>query len=174
MALTVVWKLSYAIKNGLLPIAGEISGLERSRKARWKHGAYSAVLPAERRGWKARSIWRDRLFAVLDNADLLSSLMDEVGRLMDNDIVGGLRETCTIALKLWCEQLVVLCPTHDIGTRHQGQGRTAPAALLVAQGVYRLDMRRAPRRDIPGGERHRGQQHNDCGENGRVGGPCAE
>ena len=27
MALTVVWKLSYAMKDGLLPIAGEICGL---------------------------------------------------------------------------------------------------------------------------------------------------
>jgi hypothetical protein len=36
LALTVVWKLSYAMKDGLLPIAGEKSGLSRIEK---DHGA---------------------------------------------------------------------------------------------------------------------------------------
>ena len=32
MAPTAVWKLSYAMKDGLLPIAGEKSGLEATRR----------------------------------------------------------------------------------------------------------------------------------------------
>jgi hypothetical protein len=63
---------------------------------------------AERRAWKGRSAWRDRLIAGLEWWGLLFALMDEIPRLIDNNISAGLKEKCVIAPELWREQQAVL------------------------------------------------------------------
>ena len=79
-------------------------GLERSRKARWKHGRRSEGARTARK----QLAWASRFITLLPKLDRLFRLLTEISWNVDSNVRGGLRKKCMAALKLWREYQSVL------------------------------------------------------------------
>jgi hypothetical protein len=124
-----------AMKNGRCRMHGGCStgpktpeGLERSRKARWKHGRYSASARAERREARARLAWTGRFFDLLRIVDPLFLLLDSIASQIDGNEPHGLRVKCVSALKLWRVYRAVLNGAPET-QRTPARSRTRTATL---------------------------------------------
>jgi hypothetical protein len=104
-----------AMKNGRCRMHGGGStgprtpaGLEKSRKANWKHGRFSAAAIARRRKAKAEQRRADQVIGLVDRVSRLFNLLQEIGGLIDDGCEAGLRQKCVAGLKLWREYQAVL------------------------------------------------------------------
>jgi hypothetical protein len=129
------------MKNGRCRMHGGLStgprtpeGLERSRKARWKHGQRSAKVRAARRERAAALAWTRRFLNLLPNVDRLFQLLDEIAGQIDGSEPAQLKGKCVTALKLWREYQDVLNTMRQDRRRRalrHDQTATLDAAVLV-------------------------------------------
>ena len=125
-----------AMKNGRCRLHGGLStgpktpeGLARSRKARWKHGLYSAEAKQARRAFRVRSKWENRFFGMLERVDEMFLLLDEIAERLDNGQLNGLMRKCAKALRM-NEQI-----DRFIADGCRLHGREAPRVSSVARQV---------------------------------------
>src|SRR5262249_48310292 len=76
-------------------------GLERIRKARWKHGQRSAKVREARREHAAALAWTRRFVNLLPNVDRLFRLLEEIAGQIDRSEPARLKGKCVTGLKLW-------------------------------------------------------------------------
>jgi hypothetical protein len=108
--------------------------LERSRKARWKHGKRSAKVRAARRARAAALAWTRRFVNLMPNVDRLFQLLDEFADQIDRSEPAALKGKCVTALKLWRQyQDFLSTMRQDRRRRALRHDRTATldAAVLV-------------------------------------------
>jgi hypothetical protein len=104
-------------------------GLERSRKARWKHGRRSQHARKIRRGLAEAG----RVIRVLQNYDRLYRLLMRIAAQLDTIEASGLAMNCRRALRYWQPYLKVLnsSPTGD-------KSDTANAGDRIITGMLEL------------------------------------
>ncbi len=103
------------MKNGRCRLHGGLStgpktpeGLARSRKARWKHGEYSAEAKRKQRAVRARLRWADRFIRLMGRVDHFFRLLDEIAYQIDSREPKGLRAKCVRALGMWRDYQSIL------------------------------------------------------------------
>lgn len=90
-------------------------GLQRSQRARWKHGWYSAAAKAAKRLERDRRGWTETFLANVESLDNLFSILEEICRQVDANQAAGLRELCATALPLWHSHMGVLARAEILG-----------------------------------------------------------
>jgi hypothetical protein len=103
-------------------------GLERSTKANWKHGRYSAKALAGRKRWS----WVGRFISVLKNYDKLNRLLMIIAAQVDANETSGLKAKCRTALKLW-RQFLKMLETEPADGRSKNECMTEPADRIITR-----------------------------------------
>ena len=110
-----------AMANGRCRMHGGLStgpktpeGLERCRKARWKHGRYSAEAKRRRRRSNARRRWTKEFLSVLESYDSMVKLLWEIEDQMARGDTQGLKGKCARALQMWDRYEAVLAASEGL------------------------------------------------------------
>jgi hypothetical protein len=123
-------------------------GLERSQKARWKHGQRSAKVRAARRERAAALAWTRRFVNLLPNVDRLFQLLDEIACQVDTNDSTQLTAKFVTALKSWREYQSLLSSMPHDKRKRERQSRVPREDRFVT-----LMLEAAPR--VMGGMRFR-------------------
>jgi len=137
-----------AMANGRCRLHGGLStgprtpeGLERSRKARWKHGRYSAETKRLRRRSRARLKWTKEFLAVLGSYDSMRSLLFEIEEQMARGDTRGLKQKCTRALKMWDRYEAVIAASgclydeEEVKSRAHRRAAKDPIRAMLEAGI---------------------------------------
>lgn len=118
-------------------------GLANSRKARWKHGLYSA----ERKQLRRQLRWVGQFASVLSRIDKMFRLLVDTGRAIDLGLSDGVLESkCLKVLPMYERYLVVLAaaPAAGIDTSERrpepGERRLLAALRAGAGGARAQDL----------------------------------
>ena len=110
-----------AMANGRCRMHGGLStgpktpeGLERCRKARWKHGRYSAEAKRRRRRSNARRRWTKEFLSVLESYESMRGLLLEIEDQMARGDTRGLKGKCAQALRMWDRYEAVLAASEGL------------------------------------------------------------
>ena len=140
-----------AMANGRCRMHGGLStgpktpeGLERSRKARWKHGRYSAKAKRLRHRSRARLKWTKEFLAVLGSYDSMLGLLVEIEDQMARGDPRGLAQKCARALQMWDRYEAVIAASACLNDEGEANPHTrcrvssAPVRAMLETGPFAL------------------------------------
>lgn len=109
-------------------------GLERCRRANWKHGRYSAAAKAERKALRAKLRWVRQCTGMLGWVDKMWALLFKIADQLDRGQSKGLERRCQRALRMWdkFEAILAGCPSDQEKFPEQRSKRNPSASLLRA------------------------------------------
>lgn len=113
-------------------------GLERCRRANWKHGRYSASAKAERKALRAQWRWLRQYTGMLDWVDRLWALLFKIADQLDRGQSKGLERRCSTALRMWdkFEALLAGCPS--AGEKSPGPSRKPDPSVSLLRAVLEM------------------------------------
>jgi hypothetical protein len=119
-------------------------GLERCRRARWKHGRYSASAKAEKKAMRSRRGWLRQFNRVFSRIENLWGLLFKIADQLDDGQDAGLASTCQRALRMWDECEAVLANRPVQGAESPPRPNKPARAALAVRAM--LEMGAAGRR----------------------------
>lgn len=107
-------------------------GLERCRRANWKHGRYSASAKAERKALRAQRRWLRQCTGMLGWVDKLWALLFEIADALGGGESKGLESKCRRALRMWneFEEILAGCPGVADGSARRTSKSERSASVL--------------------------------------------
>ncbi len=92
-------------------------GLERSRRANWKHGYYAASAKAQRKARRAQWRWYRQCIGMLRWVEKLWALLFEIADQLDRGQSKGLERRCQRALRMWDKFEAILTGCQSAGEK---------------------------------------------------------